>query len=66
MYVRMYIYMYTYVCIYICICIYVLLIGLQLQVVALNALAHLGKSGVGDSYSLGVVAALCESQDAQV
>ena len=42
----------------------------QLQVMALNALAHLGKGGpiggLSDSYMLGVVAALCDSQDADV
>lgn len=41
-----------------------------MQVVALNALAHLSKSeaggGVGESYTLGVVAALCENEDADV
>ncbi len=38
--------------------------------VALNALAHLGKSetgvAMGDSYTLGVVSALCDSQDPDV
>ena len=44
--------------------------ALQLQVVALNALAHLSKSdrggAMGDSYTMGVVSALCDSQDPDV
>ena len=49
----------------------VLQCALQLQVVALDALAHLGKSemgvgSIGDSYTLGVVSALCDSQDPDV